>query len=126
MRAHERGTPIISHRATHCRASRGHRVAIGGYQVKVVAFPGPLDPGLYASPEQHAQVRRLTAATRVEGRPVKHDAVLAGMQHDRVPLAQRLIGELEAVRTPVRFSHVDGSARSPRTVRTLARSRLKR
>src|SRR5215469_18753333 len=103
MRAHQCSTAIVGEGATHRRTGWRHRITVGGYQVKVVALPGPRDPGLHTAPEQYALVRRLAATAGIERRPVKHDAVLAGMQHDGVPLSQRLIGQLETVRTPVTF-----------------------
>ena len=81
---------------------RRHRVAVGGHQIEVVALDGAHDPGPDAAPQQHALVRRLTTASRVEGRPVEHDASLGVDPDDRgVPLAQRRVGELEPVRVPV-------------------------
>ena len=63
-----------------------------GTQVDVVrALARVHDPGLHAAPQQHAVVRRLAAAARVEGGPVENDPVRSGVEHHRVPLAQRLV-----------------------------------
>jgi hypothetical protein len=43
-------------------------------------------------------VRRLAAAARVERGPVKDDAVRSGVEHHRVPLAQRLVVKLKSMR----------------------------
>ena len=78
-------------RTAHGGAGRRDRVGLVGDQVEVIGLAGAHDAGLHPAPQQHAVVRRLAAAARIEGRTVKHDPVRAGGQHYGVPLAQGLI-----------------------------------
>ena len=98
MRAHQRGAALVLQRTAHRRPGRGQRVAVRGQQVEVVALARAHDPGLHPAPQQDAVVGRLAAAARIERGPVEHDPLLGvGIEHDGVPLAQRLVRELEPV-----------------------------
>ena len=73
--AHEQRAAVVLDRARAPAVPTGGTGSPGGRdQVEVVALAGADDAGLHALPEQHAVVRRLAAAARVEGRPVQHDA----------------------------------------------------
>ena len=74
VRAHERRPAIVLDGAAHGGSDRRHRVAVEGHEVLVVAASHVDDAGLDTAPQQHAVVRRLSAAAGVEGRAVEHDA----------------------------------------------------
>ena len=96
---HQPGAALVLHRADDLGAGRRQRVTLGGDQVGVVALAGADDPGLHALPQQHAVVRRLATAARVERRAVQHDALLGiGVQDRARPLAQGRVGKVEPVR----------------------------
>jgi hypothetical protein len=95
--AHQRGAAFVFDGAADRGAGRRQRVVLGGDQVKVVTLAGAHDPGLHATPEQHPVVGWLATAARIEGRGVQHDPVRAGREHDRIPLAERLVVEFEPV-----------------------------
>ena len=95
--AHQQAAPVVLDRAGDRGADRRDRVALGRDQVEVVALAGADDPGLHALPQQHAVVRRLATAARVEGGPVQHDAASGSDARAtvHVPLAQGRVGEVE-------------------------------
>jgi hypothetical protein len=102
MGAHQQRAALVFDRTGDGRADRRQRVALGRDQVRVVALARAHDAGLHALPEQHAVVRRLTPAARVERRLVEHDARLGiGREHRALPLAQGRIGKIETVGTTV-------------------------
>ena len=86
--------PVLD-RTTDRGSHRRHGIALRGHEHQVVAATSADDAGLDSAPQQRAVVRRLPAAAGVEGRPVEDDALGRAVQDHGVPLAQRLVRELE-------------------------------
>ena len=64
---HQRGPPLVLHRAADRGARYRNGIALGRDQVEVVPLPGAGDAGLHTAPEQHAVIGRLAAAAGIEG-----------------------------------------------------------
>ena len=91
------GTTAPPPNNTHGRPDWWHRVALGWDEADVVALAGTDDARHHPAPEQHTRVGWLPTTPGVERGPVQHDAVLVDVEHDGVPLSQRLVSELETV-----------------------------
>jgi len=100
---HQRGPAVVFEGAADGGPRRGYRVAFGRDQVQVIAFAGADDGCLQRRPRAARRDPAADRRRRVEGRAVKDDAVLAGRQHGRVPLAQALVVEFEPVGAPGRI-----------------------
>src|SRR5215211_1426107 len=78
MSTHQQASTLVIEGSPDSHSRRRQRVVLMRNEVDVVSQPRAHDAGLDTAPEQHTLVRRLPAATRVERRPVEHDAVLTG------------------------------------------------
>src|SRR5215203_3643194 len=99
MRAHEAGAALVIEATMNACARRGQGVSLGRQEVEVVTLARADDPRPDIPPQQHAVIRRLSAAAGIERGLVQNDALIGvSEQHSSGPLANRGVFEVEAVR----------------------------
>src|SRR6476659_9852268 len=99
MRTHKAGTAFVVEATVDARACRGYGISLSRQQIEVVTLARADDPGTDIAPQQHAVIGRLPAAAGIKRGPVQNDALIGvGEQHIGVPLADRGVLEIEAVR----------------------------
>ena len=96
MSSHQRCAPGIVQRTTNRSSGGRNRIILGRNQVVVVQPAGSNDARAHATPEQHTFVRRLPTAAWIERGPIQDDpAVCVRGYHDRVPLPDRRVVEIQ-------------------------------
>jgi hypothetical protein len=99
MRAHQPRTALVVKATVDACASRGQRISLARQEVKVVTLARADNPRPDIPPQQHAVIRWLPAAARIERGSVQNDALIRiSEQHRSAPLADRGVFEVEAVR----------------------------